>query len=126
MILVVDFDGVLSLSGFPHCGKFDYDLIRAFIKAQQRGHVVILNTCREGMMLEAAVTSLLHFNFRPDFVNQNKPVVFYDNCRKVYGDFYYDDHSFNWDAVAALRHVESLGDASKHASRRPENLTQAD
>ncbi|MDD2626720.1 MAG: hypothetical protein PHI87_04130 [Candidatus Methanomethylophilus sp.] len=107
MILVTDFDGTLVSDRWPEIGDVDYDLVQAFIAAKKAGHKVILNTCRKGEQLEKAVRFLKFYGLTFDGVNENLLDEFQglSDCRKIFGDFYYDDRSFNWDRDAALWHV---------------------
>lgn len=89
MIIAVDFDGTLEISGKPNL-----PLIERLQAAQRGGHTVILWTCREGDSLREALSFLLKAGFRPSLVNQNHPAAVRAlgrNSRKVYADLYIDD-----------------------------------
>ena len=110
MILVTDFDGTLVADKWPEIGEADCDLIWAFVKAQKAGHKVILNTCRQGEQLEKAVRFLKFYGLTFDRVNENilEEKQGLKDCRKIFGDFYYDDRSFNWNRDQAIWHVKRI------------------
>lgn len=110
MILVTDFDGTLVSDKWPEIGDADCDLIWAFVEAQKAGHKVILNTCRQGEQLEKAVRFLKFYGLTFDGVNENilEEKQGLKDCRKIFGDFYYDDRSFNWNRGDAIWHVKRI------------------
>ena len=98
MIYAVDFDGTLSLQGYPKCGKPNQPLFE-FLRMQQRnGHRVILYTCREGLELQQAINWCAEQGLMFHAVNSNIPEIvrrFRGNPRKIYADFYIDDRAVN-------------------------------
>ena len=110
MILVTDFDGTLVADKWPEIGEADCDLIWAFVDAQKAGHKIILNTCRQGEQLEKAVRFLKFYGLTFDRVNENilEEKQGLKDCRKIFGDFYYDDRSFNWNRDQAIWHVKKI------------------
>lgn len=110
MILVTDFDGTLVADKWPEIGDADCDLIWAFVEAQKAGHKIILNTCRQGEQLEKAVRFLEFYGLIFDGVNENilEEKQGLKDCRKIFGDFYYDDRSFNWNRGDAIWHVKRI------------------
>ena len=110
MILVTDFDGTLVADKWPEIGEADCDLIWAFVEAQKAGHKIILNTCRQGEQLEKAVRFLKFYGLTFDRVNENilEEKQEWKDCRKIFGDFYYDDRSFNWNRDQAIWHVKRI------------------
>lgn len=110
MILVTDFDGTLVADKWPEIGEADCDLIWAFVEAQKAGHKIILNTCRQGEQLEKAVRFLKFYGLTFDGVNENilEEKQGWKDCRKIFGDFYYDDRSFNWNRDQAIWHVKRI------------------
>ena len=89
MIIAVDFDGTLQISGQGN------EKLISWLKNQQKtGNIVILWTCREGKSLFEAVQFLRQYNFVPNFVNCNCPESIKrmgHDSRKVYADIYIDD-----------------------------------
>lgn len=89
MIIAVDFDGTLSVSG-----KANLPLINRLKQEQRRGNIVILWTCRERERLAEAVLFLRQHGFVPNYINQNARETlkrFGHDTRKVYADVYIDD-----------------------------------
>lgn len=72
------------------------DVIKTHIK---RGDVIILNTMREGELLDEAVNWLKARGIVPDVINDNyepRQKAYNNNPRKVGGDVIYDDMNFGW------------------------------
>ena len=89
MIIAVDFDGTLEINGLPNM-----PLINRLRAEQQQGNTVILWTCRCGAKLNEAVSFMLRYGLRPNFINANTPEMIrkYENdSRKIYADVYIDD-----------------------------------
>ena len=89
MIISVDFDQTLQINGQPNIKLFE------LLKSQQRaGHIIILNTCREGKRLNEAVLFSQRNGLMFNAVNANVPQVisrFGYDPRKIYADMYIDD-----------------------------------
>lgn len=92
----VDFDGTLCENKYPGIGLENMKLIE-FLKAERKaGNKVILNTMREGWLLEEALTWCRRNGLEFDAVNDNLPELqkrFGNNPRKIYADYYIDDHN---------------------------------
>lgn len=91
MIIAVDFDGTISISGKPN-----YPLIKMLKSYQQQGSIVILWTCREGPRLADAVRFCHSNALYPNYVNCNSPEgirAMGHDSRKIYADVYIDDKS---------------------------------
>lgn len=90
----VDFDGTLTMNmEYPTIGSLRESLITELIawKKKDPFNVLILNTCREGETLKAAVDVCAFHGLVFDFVNQCP----YDpNRRKPAADLYIDDKNF--------------------------------
>lgn len=90
MIIAVDFDGTIQLSG----GQANAPLIHVLRKKQRSSDIIILWTCRSGARLAEAVSFCLKNCLKFNYVNQNPPQVIkrfgYDS-RKIYADLYIDD-----------------------------------
>lgn len=95
-IYAVDFDGTLCTNKWPDIGLENMKLIE-FLKAERKaGNRVILNTMREGKLLEAALAWCRRNGLEFDAVNDNLPEMqkrFGNNPRKIYADYYIDDHN---------------------------------
>jgi hypothetical protein len=97
-IYAVDFDGTLVENKWPEIGQSNRGVI-AYVKAiQERGDKWILWTMRSGDPLMAACNWCKERGLYPDAVNDNLPDLikaFGNNPRKVYADFYIDDHNMS-------------------------------
>lgn len=97
-IYAVDFDGTLSLDAeWPEIGKPNTELIKAIKEAKTNGAKIILWTNRLGNELQDAISWCekmgLHFDAVNDDVEQIKKAWNYVTGRKIYADYYIDDHN---------------------------------
>ena len=72
-VIAVDFDGTLCQSKWPDIGEENTGLIEWLKECKKNGDKLILFTCREGMLLRAAIMWCLARDLEFDAVN--------DNCR---------------------------------------------
>ena len=97
LIYAVDFDGTLCESNWPDIGEPNWELIEWIItKRKNEGAKFILWTMREGQALEEALGWCLSKGLWFDAVNDNireQQEMYHNNPRKVYADFYIDDHN---------------------------------
>lgn len=94
--IAVDFDGCICENKWPEIGEPRQQVINELIRAQAEGARLILWTCREGELLDAAVMWCLNRGLRFDAVNDNLQeniATYGNNCRKVWADEYWDDKS---------------------------------
>lgn len=97
-VIAVDFDGTLCKQAWPEIGEENNKLILHLRKRKAEGARLILWTCREGDMLEAAVEWCRERGLEFDTVNENLPelIELYKNdCRKINADIYIDDKAVN-------------------------------
>lgn len=90
----VDFDGTLCENAWPEIGEPRYENINWIKELRSQGHKVILWTCREGMLLVAALTWCADKGLFFDAVNDNLEEhkrEFGGNSRKILADYYIDD-----------------------------------
>lgn len=97
MIYAVDFDGTLCDNKWPDIGKPHHKIID-FLKSQKEhyGAELILWTMREGEKLNQAVEWCRQYGLEFDSVNDNLEqlkAAYGNNPRKVYADYYIDDHN---------------------------------
>lgn len=95
-IISVDFDGTLVEDKWPKIGALNMRLVEYLKNCQKHGIKVVLNTMREGELLEDAVDFCRSVGLHFDAVNDNIPeavALFGSNPRKIYADWYIDDHS---------------------------------
>lgn len=91
-----DFDGTIVTNKFPEIGIPIKQVVELIKKVKSEGHYVILNTMREGELLNKAVEYCKSLGIEFDAVNDNLPHMkkFYkNNPRKVFANFYIDDHN---------------------------------
>lgn len=97
-VIAVDFDGTLCKQAWSEIGEENNKLIIHLRKRKAEGARLILWTCREGDMLEAAVEWCRERGLEFDTVNENLPelIELYKNdCRKINADIYIDDKAVN-------------------------------
>ena len=93
-VIAVDFDGCLCERKWPGIGAANWNAINALIRRKAEGDKIILWTCRDGEMLEDAVTWCYNRGLKFDAVNDNleeNKEHFGNNTRKVFADEYWDD-----------------------------------
>lgn len=116
MIIAVDFDGVLVQSAFPKIGEPDHemvDLVRLLI--QKSDVEVVLWTSRVDQPLEDAITWCEQMGLVFDAVNDNAPSnkreygkLYPNGTRKVYADYYLDDHNMGYSRQMAIDIIKSI------------------
>lgn len=98
-IFAFDFDGTLVREEWPAIGKPIERMIKFCKWVQEQPDTRwILLTMREGPLLQEAIDFLAGIGLHPDAVNDNLPERVAEwggsNPRKVYADFYIDDHNY--------------------------------
>ena len=120
--IAIDFDGTLCEDAWPDIGKPRTEVIQAAKNHKEHGHKLILWTCREGEMLDAALEWCKGYWLEFDAVNANLPErieAYRNDCRKISADEYWDDKTvdyksavnspFIWNAYKrALNVIEEL------------------
>ncbi|KRL07958.1 hypothetical protein [Liquorilactobacillus hordei] len=99
MIIAVDFDGTLCSEAYPNIGKKNVKLFNALIYLREKGHKLILWTCRNGQLLRQAENWCSNNGLYFDAVNENLPEVLkiYTgvDSRKISYDILIDDKNIN-------------------------------
>lgn len=102
MIYAVDFDGTLCRNAWPEIGEPNFELIRFLKQAKANGAELILWTMREGETLNQAVEWCSQHGLEFDVVNDNLEqlkAAYCNNPRKVYADYYIDDHNMSVEVI---------------------------
>ena len=93
--IAVDFDGTLCEEAWPAIGPAKQENIEKLQRLKgDYGVRLVLNTCREGAMLENATTWCKTHGVPLDKFNENLPerIAFYGgNCLKISADEYWDN-----------------------------------
>ena len=98
IIYAVAFDGTLSRGRWPALGEPNEIVFNFLIQKKKEGARVILDTCRNGEQLEAAVKYCRDWGLEFDTVNENLPELielYGGDTRKINADFYIDDRAVN-------------------------------
>lgn len=93
-VYAVDFDGTLNLAEkYPMLGEPNKALFNFLKEKQESGDKIILYTCREGELLEAAVKYCKIHGLEFDVVNDNiqENIERWGNSRKIFANYYIDD-----------------------------------
>lgn len=119
-ILAIDFDSTIAETNFPEIIK-PIKLVKFVIdQLRKEGWFIIVNTCRSGNHVNAAVNFLYNNQIGFDLINENHPdlcELFEYDCRKISADIYIDDKNLdtlitgvNWlDIYAKIKKVEANG-----------------
>ena len=96
LVIAVDFDGTLCENAFPDIGKPKQHVMDYVKKLKSEGNKLILWTCREGELLEKAISWCHENGLSFDAYNANLPErieEFGTDPRKIGADFYIDDRN---------------------------------
>ncbi len=97
-VIAVDFDNTIAKTNYPEIIEPILETIDFLRKAKENGAKIILWTCREGEVLNAAVEWCKMNRVPIDYVNENDPSrtdYFGNDSRKIGADLYIDDKSFS-------------------------------
>ena len=95
-IYAIDFDGTIVSNEFPFIGDINKEVQDLIYAIQERGDEWILYTMREDEVLDEALEYCKEHGLFPNAVNDNTESMkrlFRNNPRKVYADYYIDDHN---------------------------------
>ncbi|MCE8190758.1 hypothetical protein CBG53_03125 [Porphyromonas gingivalis] len=128
MIIAIDFDGTLFQNTYPSVGEVMPGAVSAMQTLRQRGHYLIIWTCRYGEYLTDAVNALLEHGIPFDRINDHNP----ENIRqyggeagkKVYAHLYIDDKNLGgfpgWEvALKEISRVEEEYESLHKGLRTP-------
>lgn len=104
LTIAVDFDGTIASERYPDAGILMYGSKERINQWYDKGHIIIINTCRADDDAERARQFLIDNGVKFHFFNENDPkrVARYGNDpRKIGGDIYIDDRNIgtiiDWD-----------------------------
>ena len=94
--IAIDFDGCLCVNAYPGIGAPNLAVIAKAKERQAAGAGLILWTCREGRLLQAAVDACQSWGLTFDAINESLPDwidAFGTRPRKVGATEYWDDRA---------------------------------
>lgn len=94
--IAIDFDGCLCHNAYPEIGAPNWDVISKARVEQKNGAGLILWTCREGELLQAAIDACTRWGLELDAVNESLPEwieAFGGRSRKAGATEYWDDRA---------------------------------
>lgn len=96
MIIAVDFDGTIIEAGhFPNLGPARPYAFEVLKKLQEKGHQLILWTCRGGKSLDAAVEFCKENGLTFNAINENIDKEYYNHTsNKIVANIYIDDAAY--------------------------------
>lgn len=96
MIIAVDFDGTIIEAGhFPNLGPALPHAFEVLKKLQEKGHRLILWTCRGGKSLDVAVEFCKENGLTFDAINENIDKEYYNHTsNKIVANIYIDDAAY--------------------------------
>nr|DAQ97811.1 MAG TPA: Cof subfamily of IIB subfamily of haloacid dehalogenase superfamily [Caudoviricetes sp.] len=97
MIIAIDFDGTICQNKYPEIGEPMPLAIESIKELRERGHNLILWTCRQGDLLDEAIQWCKEHDMPFDLVNEHEP----NNLKafggvsgnKVFANIYIDDRN---------------------------------
>lgn len=107
--IAIDFDGCLCADAFPDIGEPNWAVIKRAQAEQRAGAGLILWTCREGELLQEAITACERWGLTFDAVNESLLdwiEAFKTRPRKVGATEYWDDKALKLGGSGGI-HVES-------------------
>ena len=93
--IAVDFDGTLVEDEYPNIGKEKLFAFETLLNLQERGHRIILWTCRNGRTLDDAIAYCKERGIEFYAVNKSFPEEKFDPkySRKINADLFIDDRN---------------------------------
>lgn len=109
MRISIDFDGTIVEHRYPEIGRERPFAVQTIKRLAADGHQLILNTVREGELLDAAVAWCERRGVEFYAVNKNSPDETYESpgyTRKIVADYYIDDRNIGglpgWETIYEL------------------------
>ena len=95
-IIAIDFDGTLCANRYPDIGAPRRHTIQRALAEQAAGAKLVLWTCREGPLLEAAIRACTQWGMHFDAINANPPDLIErwgTDPRKIGATEFWDDRA---------------------------------
>lgn len=125
MIIAVDFDGTLCKNAYPKIGEPKQKVID-FVKEMGKTNILILWTCRVGILLEEAILWCKDQGIEFDYINEHEKqhLKEYDNIdtRKIYADMYIDDKNISLKDIEDCQQSDDVSPKDCQKDREIEKL----
>lgn len=104
MVFAVDFDGTVAFTDYPRIIAPNQPVVDFIRRAKEKGHKIIIWTCRKDEELLNAIIWLEENNIPFDKVNESLDswIEHYGWSRKIGADYYIDDKAVNVSHIDAL------------------------
>jgi hypothetical protein len=99
-IYAFDFDGTIVESKFPEIGNIKKDTVDFMKKCHEKGHRVIIWTCRTGKYLLDMKKFLIKNHIPFDYINNDPENSL--KSKKIYADYYIDDKAVNVNDIKSI------------------------
>ncbi len=112
LVFAIDFDGTIVEEKYPEIGSLRPGAAEFCKRAREKGHILILHTCRTGTDLVKAVEFCKQHGIVFDYVNQNAIHLIDEmgDCRKIAANYYIDDRNLgSWTWEEAIKMLEAKG-----------------
>ena len=94
MIISIDFDGTIVYESWPEPGAVFPNAREVINELYEKGHTIVINTCRSGKHEGVAQDVLENNNINYHWINTNVPDLIHKygmDCRKISADVYIDN-----------------------------------
>ncbi len=129
-VVAIDFDNTLYTGGdvYPRTGPPDLDLIRAVNYAYDKGHIIIINSCRTGTVPIGTAKQFLKRNkVKYHCFNENHHSIiskYPADSRKISADVYIDDKALGYNRDQAICYLLGLPDIALTRVRENQKFRQ--
>lgn len=109
MVISIDFDGTICENRYPQMGEPLPNAKQVINYWYDRGHTIIINTCRTGHYEEHAKSYLNYHGIRYNYMNENDPKLiekYMSDTRKISADVYLDDRTLADVTLRAMMGIE--------------------
>jgi alpha-glucosidase (family GH31 glycosyl hydrolase) len=100
IIIAIDFDGTIVNHEYPKIGKLKFNAKEVINKLHNKGHKIIIWTCRYiSMDLDSMIDFLVDNDIPFDDINENVITGDFEPEPKIYADIYIDDRNIFCESV---------------------------